>query len=167
MLIDDPPRRTPMWRALKEKGFTSASDVLRALGVKGAPVDVVLVAQALGIPINVVKQPGWTGAMKNDGKAASIWVKAEDDVTRQRFTIAHEIGHVMLHPAGVLFRDNASYSGDEREKAANDFAAQLLMPMPLMDAIAMQTNRDVHAIARAFQVSPGAARIRLREWEEL
>jgi len=57
---------------------------------------------------------------------------------RQRFTIAHELGHVLLHAFTsphadlgfrVRFRDPDSSSGSVREEIeANQFAAELLMP---------------------------------------
>ena len=59
---------------------------------------------------------------------------------RRRFTVAHEVGHHLLHSDGaaVLCRpaDVETAAGDERtrEREANRFAAELLMPEPLVRA---------------------------------
>ena len=63
---------------------------------------------------------------------------------RQRFTIAHEIGHFILHSKEqpisidkvpkVMFRNSASSSGEIlKEREANSFAASLLMPKALIE----------------------------------
>lgn len=53
--------------------------------------------------------------------------------TRRRFVIAHEFGHCELHPTtghAKLLRgmELTNYSAGEREPAANEFAAEFLMP---------------------------------------
>jgi hypothetical protein len=54
----------------------------------------------------------------------------------QRFTAAHEVGHFVLHPDEVLFRDRSlSDHGKERppkEREADYFAACFLMPPKLL-----------------------------------
>src|SRR5262249_6862121 len=66
-----------------------------------------------------------------------IIVNAANAPVRQRFTIAHEIGHFALHRgtvyldgrARVNFRDGlSSMATDQEEIDANAFAAALLMP---------------------------------------
>ncbi len=68
---------------------------------------------------------------------------------RQRFTIAHELGHFFLHRASstvfvdaapIFFRDESSSNGSQREEIeANAFAAELLMPE---DAIRQRLTYD-------------------------
>ncbi len=72
----------------------------------------------------------------------AIIVNSGHAPVRQRFTIAHELGHLLLHrysqlhaDAGfkVRFRDENSSLGSIREEIeANQFAAELLMPEPLL-----------------------------------
>lgn len=62
-----------------------------------------------------------------------IFTNSSSRLSREVFTLAHEIGHVILHmDAGVPFIDNhVTISGritDEKEQEANYFAACLLMP---------------------------------------
>lgn len=61
----------------------------------------------------------------------------------KRFTIAHEIGHVLLHPAMTEFHRTSPFEShavspgiqDSQEREANLFAAELLIPKPILDEI--------------------------------
>ena len=73
---------------------------------------------------------------------AIIGVNSNHHPNRQTFTIAHELGHFLLHEVDdvhvdrrfrVWLRDSASSEGTEiDEKEANLFAAELLMPTQLL-----------------------------------
>lgn len=97
----------------------------------------------------------------------SIGVNAVEGNERKRFTIAHEIAHFLLHRAklehGDLTDDTMYRSGlsTEEEAQANNFAAQILMPYPLIQALINSGVKDVDALAERFQVSKAAMRIRL------
>ncbi|HTU78400.1 MAG TPA: ImmA/IrrE family metallo-endopeptidase [Solirubrobacteraceae bacterium] len=73
------------------------------------------------------------------GDGAVIGINADHPETRQRFTMAHELGHYLLrhHERAEAYEDrfhldlaeNTPPGFDWRaERAANDFAADLLMP---------------------------------------
>jgi len=70
-----------------------------------------------------------------------IWVRSDESALRCRFTIAHEIGHHLLHSDGaaVLCRpadvDQVAATERAREREANRFAAELLMPEGLVARI--------------------------------
>ena len=89
----------------------------------------------------------------DDGKKVIV-VNKDHNENRQRFTMAHELGHLLLghdtslniQKAGylgnseqdtssqILFRDDKSSEGsDWREIEANHFAASLLMPKELLN----------------------------------
>lgn len=103
---------------------------------------------------------------------------------RQRFSIAHEIGHARLHlesvrpdqlfvdpPARVLFRDGSAGLGEDRKEIeANQFAAGLLMPAPFVSIAGAQLMKSaprtnlsdlIVALAKRFDVSTQAMRFRL------
>lgn len=66
-----------------------------------------------------------------------IRINMYEPLVRQRFTIAHEIGHILLGHEGVSFRDpNYQMYNDlimrAKEANANSFAAELLMPKTLV-----------------------------------
>jgi predicted transcriptional regulator len=103
---------------------------------------------------------------------SEIWVRRDESATRRRFTIAHEVGHHFLHSDGatVLCRpvdvDQADEAARAKEREANRFAAELLMPEELVRAHAGR-EADVAQLARTFDVSPIAMAYRLVNLEIL
>ncbi len=84
------------------------------------------------------------------GQGGFLFVNADDPITRQRFSLAHELGHFLLHSEHI--RDEFAqgrilaleYSATDqkadanylaRERQANRFAAELLMPEGIVKAI--------------------------------
>ena len=117
-----------------------------------------------------------SGFLFRKGTKAVIGVNALHPVTRQRFTVAHELGHFFLGHHGeffvdrksLLFRDSKSERGtDKSEVDANKFAATLLMPERLVLAElkrmdALEDDREaMEKIADKFGVSVQALSIRL------
>lgn len=116
-----------------------------------------------------------------DAKEMVIWVdrgEARRSPGRRRFTIAHEIGHLLLHvpvsrevfydrPGDIRELDEDP-DGEElpelrqREREANVFARELLMPEPLVNEQAHATGFNLPALANRFEVSVPAMRLRLR-----
>ncbi len=96
-----------------------------------------------------------------------IWVRRDESASRRRFTVAHEIGHHFLHSDGaaVLCRPvDVEAAGDDvraLERQANRFAAELLMPEPLVRAQADRDGADPIALAARFGVSDIAMGYRL------
>lgn len=96
-----------------------------------------------------------------------IWVRRDESETRRRFTIAHEVGHHLLHSDGatVLCRpadvDQADEAVRAKERQANRFAAELLMPEPLVREHADRDGADAVALANRFDVSTIAMAFRL------
>ena len=67
-------------------------------------------------------------------RIAMIHVNRNISDVLQRFVIAHELGHLLLHPkVNVPFlRSNTLCSIDRIEREANEFAAELLIPDELL-----------------------------------
>jgi hypothetical protein len=83
----------------------------------------------------------------------TIRVKAGLNLGRRRFTIAHEIGHCLLHPRGGLDRDDTPnnfriWNDPGEEAEANLFAAELLMPEFLFKPQAKRAAPSLAAIDR-------------------
>jgi len=93
-----------------------------------------------------------------------IWVEASDTAMRRRFTVAHEIGHWVCHrngaPAVCHLESGAPPPHDPREREANVFAAELLMPEAAVRA-GHAREASAAALAAAFAVSPEAMSWRL------
>ena len=115
----------------------------------------------------------------------TIWVnagEAREWPTRRRFTIAHELGHCVLHQDGqrALFCRHGSVEppNPDREDAgpqaapeplalieqeANQFAAELLMPAPLIRHHYRETGGDFHRLCEIFSCSGAAMGRRLHQ----
>ena len=97
----------------------------------------------------------------------AIFVNNNHHTHRRRFTIAHEIGHFVLH--GDLIGDGiaedyllrADGFPNRIETEANKFAASLLMPRHLMIDYQIQGILSIPELAKIFNVSKDAMSIRL------
>jgi hypothetical protein len=141
-----------------------------AFGTPGPPVPVEAIAEdLLGLRLGEaeLRVSGMLIPARRE-----IWVdaaEARESPARRRFTIAHEIGHWVCQVragrgAPVHCRpDPAAGSaapGDPREREANVFAAELLMPeAPLRRAVA--EGAGAPELERLFAVSPPAMAWRL------
>ncbi len=141
---------------------------------KDCSIDVNKIAQVLNIA--VVQHPfakEVSGVFfKKDGDMF-IGVNSKHSETRSRFTVAHEIGHYILHASEALhyddhtklpiefafFRSENVTNEDERE--ANHFAAELLMPEELIERCVEAGIRSTIALAERFKVSDQAMTYRL------
>jgi Zn-dependent peptidase ImmA (M78 family) len=139
-----------------------------------APVDVVAIAADLGINVWETKSlPAsisgkiFKDALNGGSSRFSILVNAKHSLPRKRFTIAHEIAHFILHrnrlESGDLIDDAMYRSGvtAKEETEANRFAADLLMPFPLIRSLMAASIRTPEQLAAKLQVSLPAMRIRL------
>lgn len=174
-------RRPRLDRAACER---QAAAVLKKTGVESWPVRVDKVAKSLAVKVRYSPlDEDLSGMIFYKDDVAIIGVNSRHHVNRQRFTIAHELGHfrmhndVLRHGAHVdkfitmLNRDSNSAKGVVSiEVEANQFAAALLMPKSLivsyMDekGLSYGTVPDEDAIdemARAFKVSETAMAIRV------
>jgi Zn-dependent peptidase ImmA (M78 family) len=116
----------------------SAHALLKRLSIVAPPVDVAAVVRKLGIRLELADLGEDCSGMLVRGAAGSvIGVHYAHHPNRQRFTIAHEIGHFELHEGGTYvdrgttlrLRSNRKNSGSlSEEREANQFAATLLMP---------------------------------------
>lgn len=106
--------------------------------------------------------------IESDG-SFNIYISAVDNEKRQKFTIAHELGHYIIHYLGgdpenrkaVYFRTSYAQGG-LAEYEANVFAANLLMPESKFRECFEERNGDLSAIADDFGVSIAAAEVRAR-----
>jgi len=141
------------------------------------PVDVAGAASAIGVRVLIDELPlGVSGKIQRDERGGYYIVanKAEPEV-RQRFTIAHELGHYIYHRAliGDGIADSPAYRAPDEtvyettplervhETQANQFAANFLMPRKLIrQAEAEHPQANVQQLAQLFKVSEDAMRIR-------
>lgn len=150
---------TPLWRQMRDNRFTP-NQILTHFGVFSPPVDVFGLAAKMGVHVADVSDRNYDGALQVVENVAQVWVHSADADVRRRFTLAHELGHLMLHDVSVVYRD-ATFQGTPAERQANAFAADLLMPMWMAYPMALSTGFNVAKLARMFDVSNRAMEIRL------
>ena len=156
--------------------ITSNLDILSEFTLQ-YPVDVKAAAEAIGVRVILDKLPdGVSGKIQKDSNGDYYIVANQDEPNvRQRFTIAHELGHYIYHRSliGDGVEDSPAYRAPDEtvyestplerihERQANQFAANLLMPLPaIRDAEKNCPSIDVADLAQLFQVSEDAMRIR-------
>lgn len=157
--------------AERQASLTPGQIILKYQNV--APVDVVGIARELGLNVwEMDLSPNISGKIFRDpvnggSSGFSIAVNSHEIPVRKRFTIAHEIAHYILHrqylERGDLIDDAMYRSGlsTAEETQANKFAAQILMPMLLIEALIKQGINGVEQLAEQLQVSNTAIKIRL------
>ena len=151
--------------------------LLESLEISEPPVPVHKIARCSGARIVKVSGEDDISGFLYPGKPPVIGVNKAHAQVRQRFTIAHELGHLKLHEHKqvhvdrefrVRFRSGASSRGINRdEMEANRFAAELLMPLEfLRQDIERQefafTDDDVlWSLAKRYGVSAQSIAFRL------
>ena len=156
-----------------------AEELIKKACIVGAPVPLGKIAQLVNAKVQY--EPftgGLSGLMhRNLDGTATIGINVAHAPVRRRFTLAHEIGHVVLHSDEQLhvdqafpiaFRDEDSGLGThEIEIEANQFAASLLMPEAFLrqDVFSTEADHDfelvISALAKKYKVSVQAMSIRL------
>lgn len=134
------------------------------------PIPVRDIAEENGVDVVFADFGKHSGSVAGfcDFNKAKLYVNREDIASRQTFTIAHELGHWMLHRQlflddptryPVLPRFASPNSSNQLEKEANHFAANLLVPDRLLAPI---RTAPVSSLAKAFGVSPTMMGYRVR-----
>jgi Zn-dependent peptidase ImmA (M78 family) len=163
--------------------YSAADAVLEKFGPVNAPVPVEKIAKSLGIQVRFSPlDDELSGMIFIKNGTPIVGINAIHHPNRQRFTLAHEIGHFELHrdmltsevhvdkSFPILMRDPKSASGSERhEIQANQFAAALLMPkkllVPALDNRKfddIDSDKPLEELAKKFRVSKQALEYRIR-----
>ncbi len=165
---------------ISPRQFDRLTELLIApLALVRPPVPVESVANRLGLAVEYTDLGnGVSGLLVASGSGGTIGVNKHHPRVRQRFSIAHEIGHFKLHANAsenlfidkeyVLFRDDRASRGEIRDEIqANMFAASLLMPAPLLRLrieeghVDLGDDDQVRKLADEFQVSLAAMAYRI------
>jgi hypothetical protein len=143
-----------------------ADRLLEAAGITREPVSLRDVISALNLSlVEADREPfSCEAALVPRGEGYAVRLRGGGSEVRRRFSIAHEIGHFMLHPGHARHERggpvNEAVRAQERE--ADAFAAELLMPEHLVRRAALEDGADVHRLADRFEVSVAAMSLRLR-----
>lgn len=168
----------------RAKIATLAARVLRDSKIrmrKTEVVDIYAVAAAYQVDVRHEKLDAEiSGVLKIDDQGdAIILVNAAHSNNRQRFTVAHELGHYFMHKSPgihvdkVFMRDAKSSQGMHFiEVEANRFASEILMPRDLIEKDLsnrhtllsfMDTEEQIATLAKKYGVSTLAMSIKLQD----
>lgn len=152
-----------------QKAKQAALDILKSQGLIEPPMNPAEIARNLGVNVFFVKfsDPEVAENVSGfyDAGEDAIYVNKDEAPKRQTFTIAHELGHRILHREWaesteykVLLRQDGN-SVDPIEKEANAFAANLLVPRHILDKYYRYAG--VEKLSELFAVSVPTIKNRL------
>lgn len=156
-------------------------ELLQVASADKPPIPIEHIARLCGVHLRYEPFEGeLSGLLYREDDRIIIGVNSLHSKTRQRFTIAHEIGHLKLHDGSELYVDRnypvhrnhrSSEATDLHEIEANRFAAELLMPEgmirsdwaergenPVYD---YENDEYIHKLAKRYKVSLQAMIFRL------
>lgn len=159
-----------------------ANNIIQKFKINTVPVDIEAIAKKLGA--KVIYSPlddSHCGMIYMQDNKVVIGVNSLHPENRQRFTIAHELGHFVMHKKQIegnihvdqtfsekLNRDGKSTLGEDlKEIQANRFAAEILIPTKLLiketknKRIDIEDDDFIQKLADKFQVSSQSMSIKL------
>ena len=136
-------------------------------GVRALPIQVSTLCRSLGVVVKL-----YSGEEGSDGESAIIagqpliLVNRNKPVPRQRFTAAHELGHILLGHVeeGRSAHRGASPEDEAMEQEANVFASRLLAPACVLWGCGVRSAEDIMNLC---DISRQAAEFRWQRFQEL
>jgi Zn-dependent peptidase ImmA (M78 family) len=175
-----------MSRAISNQKFRYISELtaemIGKMNINKPCIPIEKIAKSLGVQISEIDLGAdISGMLVINDKDAVIAINPMQSPERKRFTIAHELGHFVLHKENnnsvfvdrdfiVKYRSNKPYSELEvrQEQEANAFAAAILMPQELVmtelarnDLQAQSESELIDTLSNLFNVSVPAMTYRL------
>jgi hypothetical protein len=129
-----------------------AARLLRDAGVRTAPVPVDRLARRLGAELRFEpSRTGMAGLLWRDAGRIILGINSLLPRTRQRFTIAHELGHLLLHPGDGLHidRDFRASGGGNGRPEVRPVDIRDLAPEALTPALTLDVEALLHGTAAA------------------
>lgn len=136
--------------------------------IRELPVQVSRICKNLGIPIisysngaNLIRQMNLDKLCdESDGFtfSNSIFYNSNCSVARQRFTVSHELGHILLHDGQGFYNREPNPHDNPIEQEANVFASRLLAPACVLWGLKI---RKPEQIAEVCNISIASAKFRM------
>jgi Zn-dependent peptidase ImmA (M78 family) len=155
-----------------QRSVQNPERLLEHLGIaRPEEIDIEAIAQYCGATVVYELLRTSEARLLGHGDHAIITVNSASARPRQRFGAAHELGHWANDRGRVAFEcDEATFATawreESRERRANQYAADLLLPPSMFDPLARRTPFTfdaVRALAATFETSLTATAIRLVE----
>ena len=153
-----------MLDVLQAPAYQRVKSVVRGIhaefGITEPPVNPVEISRSKGVSVVFVEFSGEANRISGffDFEENMIYVNKHEFPLRQTFTVAHELGHALLHQDWaaseqykILLRDSGYDGTDVYEKEANAFAAHLLVPRFMLDKY--WRGNSVESLSKLFAVS--------------
>lgn len=144
-----------------------AKSILKMARITSVPVDVKKIASVLGFTVVEYPFPDkLSGQVTVIEGQKIIGVNEKHPKTRQRYTIAHELGHFLnghQHYQMSYIDDHTRFYDPHfhQEKEADLFAGELLMPKDLLEKDVAELGVDVTKLSEKYVVSEQSMIIRL------
>jgi len=160
----------------KLKDAQSLLEFLKDFGLDKAPIDLPRIYRLIGPKLRFEPMDNEiSGKLEKQNDMWCAIINSLHSENRQNFTMAHELGHYLLHVKTERedpFIDRAFFRHDSgigsptnyqvEEVEANQFAADLLMPKDQFRNFVIHKSNKVADIADNFKVSPQAVKIRAK-----
>ena len=149
---------TTIFSSPKGEGFRPSPEETLMQGVACPPTDLEDIARKIGVrEISYESFPG-SGELHKKKSGYRIVCSSDQPHSRQRFTVAHELAHVILERTGR----NAPRTGRSVERVCDMLAAECLMPTSVFEAGLPTTLAlsDIEHLSRVFDTSIPATAIR-------
>lgn len=141
-----------------------AAKLLAAQGITRAPVPETVITRIPRVRVTRENRLPISGATHWSRGVWAITVNADEPLTRQLFTLAHEFKHALDAPtADLLYPAVRDLTSEQRaEQVCDYFAASLLMPRAWVKRAVYGGTTDPARLAAMFSVSLPAMRRRLQ-----
>lgn len=152
-----------------QKSRNATWEMLLDLGIKELPIKITDICRRIGIPVKFsdlgAEQDGYT-VMVDGQPIIVINSLKRDNAARMRFTVAHELGHIMLGHVGVyeLVNREPSPEDNEIEQQANIFASRLLAPACVLWGCCVSSPEEIMQLC---DISHQAAQFRYNRMKVL
>lgn len=146
-----------------------ASNLIEEFGICSPEhIRVRDIAFAKGAMVVERHVPGAAASIVKCGKRATIRIPPEDNEERKRFSIAHELGHLLMNHLTSIQKactdvDMLSWYQISQETQANFFASELILPTNLVRKkcdVEKVNFEPIKAIANEFRTSLTATAIK-------
>ncbi len=160
---------------MKNETILKTKEILEKFSITQAPVPIEEIVAQYGISIGYAPSEDYSGVLirKSDG-GFLMGINSDETNSRMRFTIAHELAHFLFDKnkaVSIDYRNKTRLiNKPEKEKRADFFAANLLMPDNLVtedfkkasNNTSYFSEADLIKLAELYQVSKEAMRYRLQ-----
>ena len=159
------PMRPLLYGEALQIAETQASRFLAAAGITAPAVPERIITDLPKIRVNRMSPFPVSGATQWSHGCWHVVLNGAEPVTRQKFSLAHELKHVLDHPfidqiySGFPEHDRENMS----ERICDYFAGCLLMPRPWVEKAWHEGNQHLGDLADSFGGSQSAMNVRLRQ----